>query len=119
MMETQQETHSASTAAPRRDQTSGDAMAAFLAAGMGAFAMGLIVLLNEIGLLSVPALYAPAGGVSGRTTIAVLVWLVSWSVLHARWKYRDIATGPVAILTLVLTALGILATFPPLWKLVS
>ena len=49
---------------------------AFLAAGIGAFAVGLFVLLNEMGLFAAPALYEPAGGVSGRTTFAVVAWLV-------------------------------------------
>ena len=50
--------------------TNGTAMASFLGAGVGAFAMGAIVLLNETGLFAAPTLYAPAGGVTGRTTIA-------------------------------------------------
>ena len=97
----------------------GAAMAAFLAAGIGAFAVGLFVLLNEMGIFAAPTLYEPAGGVSGRTTFAVVAWLVAWGVLHARWKGRDMGTGPVWLVTAVLTTLGILATFPPFWGLVS
>ena len=92
-------------------------MAAFLAAGIGSFAMGAIVLLNEAGIFAAPALYAPAGGVSGRTTLATVAWLVAWGLLHYRWKGREIATGGVSALTLILLGLGILATFPPVWRL--
>ncbi|MDP1570049.1 MAG: hypothetical protein Q8L86_08595 [Vicinamibacterales bacterium] len=92
-------------------------MAAFAAAGAGAFAMGAVVLLNEAGLLAVPALYGPAGGVSGRTTLAVVIWLVSWAVLHHRWKAREIRPVRVQVVTAGLIALGILATFPPVWGL--
>ena len=62
-----------------RDQmvANGAAVAAFLAAGIGAFAMGLVVILNEAGLFAAPSLYPPAGGVSGRTTIAVAIWLIA------------------------------------------
>ena len=95
----------------------GSAMAAFLGAGIGSFAMGAIVLLNEAGILAAPAVYAPAGGVSGRTTLATVAWLIAWGLLHYRWKGREIATGRVSALTLVLLALGILATFPPVWGL--
>jgi hypothetical protein len=95
----------------------GSAMAAFLAAGIGSFAMGAIVLLNEAGMFAAPALYAPAGGVSGRTTLAIVAWLVAWGLLHYRWKDREIATGRLSALTLVLLAMGILATLPPLWAL--
>lgn len=98
----------------------GGAIASILAAGIGAFAMGLVVLLNEMGLFAPPSLYPPAGGVTGRTTFAVLVWLAAWYVLHARWRTREItAPGRVFVVTLVLVAAGVLATFPPVWKWVS
>jgi hypothetical protein len=92
-------------------------MAAFLAAGIGAFALGVIVLLNEGGVFAAPALYAPAGGVSGRTTLATAAWLTAWAVLHNRWKAREVAPGRVWAWTLILTGLGVLGTFPPLWRL--
>ena len=95
----------------------GSAMAAFLAAGIGAFAMGLFVLLNEAGIFAAPALYAPAGGVSGRTTFAAIVWLLAWALLHHLWKARELAPGRVYALTLLLVAIGTLGTFPPLWGL--
>lgn len=101
----------------REDVANGSAMASFLGAGIGAFAMGVVVLLNEAGLFAAPALYAPAGGVSGRTTLAAVVWLIAWGVLHNRWKGREIASRRVSSLTLVLIGIGILATFPPTWRL--
>ena len=97
----------------------GAAMAAFLAAGFGAFAVGFFVILNETGIFAAPTLYGPAGGVSGRTTFAVIAWLLAWSVLHARWKEREVAAGRVWVAIAVLISLGILATFPPFWGLVS
>lgn len=95
----------------------GAALASFLGAGIGAFAMGFIVILNEAGLLVVPALYAPAGGVSGRTTLAVVIWLIGWAVLHSRWRGRQIESQRVHAVTLILTGLGVLLTFPLVWKL--
>ena len=95
----------------------GSAMAAFLGAGIGSFAMGVIVLLNEAGIFAAPALFTPAGGVSGRTTLATVVWLVAWGLLHYRWKGREIVSGGVSELALILLGLGILATFPPVWGL--
>ena len=93
----------------------GAAVAAFLAAAIGAFAMGFFVIAGEAGLFSAPGLYAPAGGVSGRTTFATVAWLIAWGVLHARWKGRQVEPRPTYTVTLVLVALGILFTFPPLW----
>ena len=95
----------------------GTTMASFLAAGVGAFAMGAIVLLNEAGRFAAPTLYAPAGGVTGRTTLATILWLISWGVLHSRWKTREIPPAGVYAATLILVALGVLATFPPVWGL--
>ncbi len=104
----------------RRDDTpNGAAMAAFLAAAIGAFAMGVLVLLHAVGLFSAPTLYDPAGGLSGRSTFAVFIWLLAWALLHRRWNGREIEWRPVFGLTLVLTGLGLLATFPPLWGLVE
>lgn len=100
----------------RREGANGAEMAAVLGAGIGAFAVGLFVILNESGVFSAPALYGPAGGVSGRTTFAVAVWLISWAVLHRRWKDRRIGESGVINTTLVLVGLGLLATFPPLWS---
>jgi len=45
------------------------------------------------------------------------VWLISWVVLHNRWKARDIAPGRVGAVTLILIVLGVLGTFPPVWGL--
>ena len=98
-------------------EVNGSAMAAFLGGGIGAFAMGAVVLLNEAGIFAAPSLYAPAGGVSGRTTLATVVWLMAWAVLHNRWKGRDIAPGRIAAVTLILIAVGVLGTFPPVWAL--
>jgi hypothetical protein len=95
----------------------GAAMACVLAAGIGAFAVGLFVILNEAGVFAAPALYAPAGGVTGRTTFATLVWLAAWGVLHARWRAREIAPARIFGLTLGLIGVGVLGTFPPLWAL--
>lgn len=106
------------TTADERDVvTNGEPLAALLAAGIGAFAMGLVVILNEVGLFSPPAIYGPSGGVSGRTTLAVVLWLAAWAVLHNRWKGRRIEPGRVQTATIVLVILGLVLTFPPVWGL--
>lgn len=101
----------------RAESANGPALASFLAAGIGAFAMGFVVILNEAGLFAVPALYRPAGGVTGRTTVAVVIWLIGWAVLHNRWKHRHVEPRRVYVLGVILIGLGILLTLPPVWKL--
>jgi hypothetical protein len=95
--------------------TNGAAMAAYLAAGVGAFAMGFFVVLSEAGIYGAPALYGPAGGVSGRTTFAVVVWLVAWILLHRRWSGRQVESRRVFTATVALILIGLLACFPPVW----
>jgi hypothetical protein len=101
-----------------REATNGAALAAFMAAGIGAFAIGFFVIIHEAGFFSAPALYAPAGGLSGRTTFAAVTWLTVWAALHVRWKNLQIQSGRVYTATLVTTALGILLCFPLFWRLV-
>lgn len=95
----------------------GGALGAVLAAGLGASAMGLFVIANETGIFAAPSLYGPSGGLSGRSTFAVVVWLAAWGILHTRWRGRNLPAGRVLIWTLVLAGLGILMTFPPVWQL--
>ena len=95
----------------------GTALASVLAAGIGTFGMGLFVILNEGGAFAAPNLYGPAGGVTGRTTFATIVWLAAWGVLHARWSGREVAPTRIFAWTLALIGAGILGTFPPVWAL--
>jgi hypothetical protein len=92
-------------------------MAAVVGAGIGSAAIGAFVLLNEAGVFAAAALYGPAGGVTGRTTFATIVWLLAWGVLHARWKSREVPSGAVFTWTIVLVVLAIIATLPPVWGL--
>ncbi|HEX9563694.1 MAG TPA: hypothetical protein VF981_06975 [Gemmatimonadaceae bacterium] len=95
----------------------GATLAAVLAAGIGAFAMGFFVIANEAGIYAAPSLYGPTGGLSGRSTFAVIVWLVAWGVLNARWRNRDVAVGRTLTWTFVLVGLSVVMTFPPVWAL--
>ncbi|HEU4464095.1 MAG TPA: hypothetical protein VFS53_03540 [Gemmatimonadota bacterium] len=95
----------------------GAALAAFLAAGIGALGLGFVVFLNELGVFEVPALYGPAGGVSGRTTAGLVIWLVAWAVLHSRWKDRRMEPSGLFGMSLILIAVGLVLCFPPVWHL--
>lgn len=95
----------------------GQALAAALAAGIGAFALGLLVIANEAGIFTAPSLYPPSGGLSGRSTFAVAAWLIAWGVLHARWRHREVLVPRVLAWTLVLVGVGVVLNFPPVWGL--
>jgi hypothetical protein len=105
----------ASADAAAKVRPNGAAWAAFLAAGIGAFAVGFFVVLSETDVWAPPTLYEPSGGVSGRTTAAVVAWLIAWAILHASWKGKEVRSGWVAPVTALLVGLGILGTVPPVW----
>jgi hypothetical protein len=107
----------AATEGAHKDVTNGAAMASVLAAGIGAFAVGFIVILNEAGVFAVPAWYGPAGGVSGRTSLAAAIWLIAWAALHRRWRTRQVESQRVRSLSMILIIVGIVLTIPLVWKL--
>ena len=104
------------TPARNTETPNGPALAALLAAALGAFAVGLLVILSETRIYEAPALYGPAGGVSGRTTFAAAVWLVAWTVLARAWQGRQLSSRPVYVTAAFLTGVGLLLTFPPFWE---
>lgn len=98
----------------------GSAWAAILAAGVGCAALALVIDLAEAFKSVSHALnfYNPTGDLSGKTTVAVLVWLMVWAVLHARWKNRSIQSpGKIMAVTLILILLALIAVFPPFFGL--
>ena len=96
------------------EQPVGEAAAAILAAGVGAFAMGLMTTLAEAfeGFRTFLNVYNPVGPLSGKTLGAIVIWLISWAVLYFMWKGKDIPFPRVFTATVILIALGVLGTFP-------
>jgi hypothetical protein len=92
----------------------GPASAAIVSAGVGAFVLGLMT----TGAAAIPALNDalnltnPVGPLSGKTAVTVVVWLISWVLLHFIWKDRDFNIDTAFTIALGLTALGIILTFP-------
>ena len=97
----------------------GSGGAAILAAGIGAFVLGLLTTLSEASAAIRGALnfYNPVGPLSGKTGVAVVVWLVAWGILGGAWKDRDVDFGRVWSATLTLVILGLLGTFPLVFDL--
>ncbi|HEY3247104.1 MAG TPA: hypothetical protein VGK88_02270 [bacterium] len=96
----------------------GPAAAALIAAGLGTFTIGLMTTLAEAsaGFRSSLNFYNPSGPLSGKTGVAVVVWLISWFVLHSMWKTRNPEIGRILTWTLVFIGLGFLLTFPPIFE---
>jgi hypothetical protein len=101
------------------ERPNGSAAAALVAGGLGSFAVGLMTVLAEAsdGLRSALAFYPPAGPLSGKTTVAVAIWLVAWAVLGRLWGDKDVDFDRAATWAFVLLGAGLVATFPPFFEL--
>jgi hypothetical protein len=95
-------------------RSEGPAAAAVLAAGVGAFTLGLLTTLAEASASVNDALafYDRVGPLSGKTIIAVGVWLVTWLLLQVTAARRLALTRTVLAVFGILLALGVLGTFP-------
>lgn len=96
----------------------GVAAAAMVASGIGGLVLGLMTTgaVISAGLKSALNWWNPAGPLTGKTGVAVLAWIVSWVLLNARWKEEDRDLGAAFRLTLVLLAIGLVLTFPPVFE---
>jgi hypothetical protein len=103
----------------------GPVAAAFIAAGVGCFALGLIVVLNEAGIIPGSALdfaknYGIGSGVgplSGKVILSTIALLVSWGILGFAWRGKEVAFGRAFAVALLLVALGFVLTFPPIFEI--
>ena len=99
----------------------GSDAAATLAAGIGCFVLGLMTTLEEAstGLENSLRFVGPVGPLSGKTTVAVAVWVIAWLVLGSLWRGRERPLGSTFAITLVLIGLGLLLTFPVFFELLA
>lgn len=92
---------------------------AFIASGIGSLVLGLLVVLNEISkpLSDSLKLVGPVGPLSGKTTWAVVAYILSWVILHFSIG-KNIKLSTAFNVTLVLVGLGLLLTFPPAFEFI-
>ncbi len=97
----------------------GGILAALVAAGIGCATLGVLVVAAEAseGFKDTLTFYEPAGSLTGRTTVAVLVWLAAWVILHRSLKQAEVSLRFAYRTTLVLVGIGLLGTFPPFFQL--
>jgi hypothetical protein len=97
---------------------SGPAVAAMISAGIGGLTIGILTTGAVISaeLKTFLNFYNPAGPLSGKTTLGVALWLVSWVILNQIWKNKEFNLRSAFITTMVLLALGLLLTFPPIFE---
>jgi hypothetical protein len=113
---------------PQTDtKPNGPVAAVFIAAGIASLVLGIFVTLNEYStdinnFLKFDANYGIGHGVgplSGKVTLAVIAFIVSWVVLHIMWRGKELNWNRVFIAALVLVGLGFALTFPPIFQLAA
>jgi hypothetical protein len=99
--------------------TNGSGAAAILSAGVGSFAVALFAITADKSAFvkDLFVFYRPTGALSGETTVAVLLWLATWAILHWLWRKRDISLPRINVIALALLGLSLLLTFPPVGDL--
>lgn len=101
----------------------GPVAAALLAGGLGSAVLGLITLVYELNDKSAfakgLAWVKPVGALSGKAGTAILVFLIAWPILHFVFKDKETKFGQIAFIALVMLAIGLLGTFPPVWHLLA
>jgi hypothetical protein len=103
------------------DKVNGPAAAALLAGGIGSAAMGLITLIYEINdkyAFAKSMTWSKAvGGLSGKSSWAIIIFFVSWAILHYVWKDKETDFARISSIAIALLVVGLLGTFPPVWHL--
>ncbi len=92
--------------------------AAFVASGIGAAVLGLAIVGAEISpaIKQALTLWGPVGPLSGKTTVSVVAFLLSWALLHVVFRNRQVQLRASFIVTLVLVSVGLLLSFPPVFE---
>jgi len=108
-------------AMPEQEKTrpNGEAAAALLAAGIGCLALGVVttVAAASTAFANSIKLVNAVGPLSGKTTIAVVVWLLAWVGLHFAFRRHQVDFTRVFVIALILVGLGLVGTFPPFYDL--
>jgi hypothetical protein len=101
------------------DKPEGPVAAAILAGGIGCLALGVLTTLAEASTTVADWLNVnnDVGPLSGKTIGAIVVWLVSWAILHVIYRTKPFETVRALTISLILIGLGVIGTFPLFFQL--
>ena len=104
--------------APVTLDPNGPAMAAILSGAIGVFVLGFLTALAAAaeGVKEWLAFQNRVGSLSGKTTMAIVTWLVIWFALHLVWRRRDVPFVAIVVAAVVLLVVGNLLMFPPIFE---
>jgi hypothetical protein len=103
------------------DRPEGPIAAAIIAGGIGAAALGFFTTMAEVSedLKTWLDFRSEVGPLAGKTTMAVIVWLVAWVVLHLVYRAKPYETRRAFVIAMVLVAIGVVGTFPTFFEAFS
>ena len=103
------------------DKPNGPVAAILLAGGIGSAVLGLVTFMYELNDKSAFAKslswYKPTGGLSGKSSLGILAFFISWAILHNMWKGKETKFAQISTWAISLLIVGFLGTFPPFWHL--
>jgi len=101
------------------ERPNGPAVAAIIAAAIGVFVLGLLTTLSEANtdIHDFLDIKNRVGPLSGKTTFAVVAYLVAWAALAPVLWRRTVPFASATLIAAVLIALGFIGTFPKFFQL--
>lgn len=105
----------------------GAAIAAYTSAMIGLLVLSLSAVLAEISepfkewVFNVGKFWIPGaegiGPYSGKETLGLVAWLVSWYILHLFFRRRDLSGGFWLVIFLIGIGIATTLIWPPVWTL--
>ena len=103
------------------ERPNGPVAAAMLAGGIGSAVLGIATLVYELNDKSAFATsmtwVKPVGGLSGKSGLGIIAFILSWVILHFILKGKETKFGQMAAIALAGLVIGLIGTFPPVWHL--
>lgn len=114
-----QETAGPGDVALSAEKPNGPVVAATLSVGVSAVALGAFTTLAEASTSVKDFLnfYDPVGPLAGKTTYAVIIYMIAWAGLHMALKDRDLPWKPFIQATTVLFIISLVLTYPPFFQM--
>ena len=100
-------------------EPNGGIVAATVAAGAGCAALGGLTIASAASaeVADLLTLYAPSGPLTGKATVAAIIYVIVWVNLHFRLRDRELSLSRGFLLPMFLLAIGLAGTFPPVYQL--
>ena len=104
---------------------SGAAAAAIVSAATGLLALAVTQVVTHVSAEATRAVFALGklwmpgaegiGPYSGKETIALMVWLASWGILHTVWRRREVNLVVIGTIALVLVGVATTLIWAPVY----